>query len=232
MKISIVIPTFNYDKYIARSIRSCIGQSFPKKDFEIVVVNDSSQDATQYILESYGHWIRVLENSKNHGLPYSRNKGIENACGEFIVNLDADDYLHPDFLKIAFLSMKFNRCDAVACDYYIVDDEEKIICRMNVHEKPIACGIMFRKEQMVDTGLYDTDLQIAEDVDFRMRFEKRFSIERINLPLYRYRLHKQNLTLDAANNGRYLDMVSKKHGQTLEENVYPLSELKERISRK
>ena len=109
MKISIVIPTFNYDKYIARAIRSCLEQSLPKKDFEIVVVNDSSKDSTHYILESYGHWIRVLENRENRGLPYSRNKGIENAAGEFIVNLDADDYLHPDFLKIAFLHMKFNR---------------------------------------------------------------------------------------------------------------------------
>lgn len=232
MKISIVIPTFNYDKYIARAIRSCLGQSFPKKDFEIVVVNDSSKDSTHYILESYGHWIRVLENQENRGLPYSRNKGIENARGEFIVNLDADDYLHPDFLKIAFLHMKFNGCDAVACDYYIVDDAEEILCRMNVHEKPIACGIMFRSRQMAEVGLYDTSLRVAEDVDFRMRFEKRYSIERINLPLYRYRMHKQNLTLDEQNNDRYLNMVSKKHGRTLEENVYPLSELKERISKK
>ena len=120
----------------------------------------------------------------------------------------------------------------MACDYYIVDDEEEIICRMNVHENPIACGIMFRSQQMVDVGLYDTSLRVAEDVDFRMRFEKRYCIERINLPLYRYRMHKQNLTLDEQNNDRYLDMVSKKHGQTLEEKVYPLSELKERISKK
>jgi glycosyltransferase involved in cell wall biosynthesis len=229
MKISIVIPTFNYDKYIARAIRSCIEQSFPKKDFEIIVVNDSSKDSTKYILASYGYWIRTLENRENRGLPYSRNKGIENAQGEFIVNLDADDYLHADFLKVLFLHMKFNRCDAVASDYYIVDDQEEIVCRMNVHEKSIACGIMFRRNQMDEIGLYDTALRVAEDVDFRMRFEKRFSIERINLPLYRYRLHKHNLTLDTQNNCRYLDMVSSKHGLSAVSNVYPMSELKENL---
>lgn len=232
MKISIVIPTFNYDKYIARAIRSCIGQSFSKNEFEIIVVNDSSKDSTQYILESYGHWIRVLENRENRGLPYSRNKGIENAGGEFIVNLDADDYLHRDFLKIAFLHMKFNHCDAIASDYYIVDDNEEIICRMNVYEKPIACGIIFRKEQMAEIGLYDTSLRVAEDVDFRLRFEERFRIERINLPLYRYRMHKQNLTLDTQNNVKYLDKVSKKHGRTVTRNAYPLSELKENSAKK
>ena len=211
MKISIIIPTFNYDKYIARAIRSCIGQSFPKKDFEIVVVNDSSKDSTKFILESYGSWIRVMENKENRGLPYSRNKGISNANGEFIVNLDADDYLHQEFLALCHLHMFFNKCDAVATDYFIVDDSEKIMRRLNVHEEPIACGIMFRREQMMDVGLYDAALRVAEDVDFRIRFERKYKIQRIDLPLYRYRVHKHNLTLDEMRNQRYLDKVGKKN---------------------
>lgn len=218
MKVSIIIPTFNYDKYIARAIRSCIEQSFTQKDFEIVVVNDSSQDATKYILASYGHWIRTLENRENRGLPYSRNKGIENARGEFIVNLDADDYLHHDFLTICYLHMFFNRCDAVATDYFLMDDQEKVMDRINVHEKPIACGIMFRKQQMIETGLYDTSLQVAEDIDFRIRFEKKYKIERINLPLYRYRMHKQNLTINETENRRYLDRVERKHSRCIDHN--------------
>lgn len=129
MKISIIIPTFNYDKYIARAIRSCIEQSVPKTDFEIIIINDDSGDSTKYILESYGHWIQVIENSENKGLPYSRNRGIMSATGEYIVNLDADDYLHPDFLKICYLYMELNQSDAVATDYFLVDDNEKIIKR-------------------------------------------------------------------------------------------------------
>jgi glycosyltransferase involved in cell wall biosynthesis len=212
MKTSIIIPTFNYDKYIARAIRSCIEQSFSKYDFEIIVVNDSSKDSTKYILESYGHWITVIENVENKGLPYSRNLGIRHARGEYIVNLDADDYLHRDYLKICSLFLEFNSCDAVATDYFLMNDEEEIITRINVHDKPIACGIMFRKQQMVDVGLYDTSLKIGEDVDFRMRFERRYTLSRINLPLYRYRMHKNNLTADENRNRKFLSLVSEKNG--------------------
>lgn len=211
MKVSIIIPTFNYDKYVARAIRSCIEQSFPTNDFEIIVINDSSKDSTRYILESYGHWITVVEHKENMGLPYSRNHGINIAAGKYIVNLDADDYLHSDFLKICYLYMEFNKCDAVATDYFLVDDKSETIERMNVYNEPIACGIMFRKEQMIDIGLYDTSLRIAEDVDFRMRFNKKYNIESIQLPLYRYRMHKQNITSDEIKNKKYLDKVSKKH---------------------
>ncbi len=211
MKVSVVIPTFNYDKYIARAIRSCIEQSFPKDEFEIVVVNDGSSDVTRYILQSYGHWITVVEHEVNRGLPEARNAGIARARGEFIVNLDADDYLHRNFLEICHLHMTFNECDAVASDYYLVDDNEAFVERMTVAQKPIACGIMFRKEQMQDVGLYDTALHIGEDVDFRIRFERAYNIDTINLPLYRYRMHKKSLTSDPALNQKYLAKVALKH---------------------
>lgn len=215
MKISIIIPTFNYDKYIARAIRSCLDQSCPKNDFEIIVVNDSSIDSTKYILASYGYWIQAIEHTVNQGLPYSRNEGIMNAKGDYIVNLDADDYLHPDFLRMCLLYMDFNNCDAVGTDYFLVDDEENIIQRINIFEKPIACGIMFRKQQMMDVGLYDTELRIGEDVDFRIRFEQHYKITEINLPLYRYRLHKNNLTRDEMTNQEYLNKVAQKNDCTV-----------------
>lgn len=221
VKVSVIIPAFNYDRYIARAIRSCIEQTIPTDRFEIVVINDSSDDATRYILESYGHWIKVLENKTQKGLPYCRNHGINVASGEYIVNLDADDYLHPDFLKVCFLYLEFNTCDAVATDYFIVDDNETIVERIDVQSTPIACGIMFRKHQMVDVGLYDTDLHIGEDVDFRLRFEKKYTIDRINLPLYRYRKHGANLTSDPVTNREYLDRVERKHDCKIGDNCYP-----------
>ena len=211
MEISIIIPTFNYDKYIARAIRSCIEQSFPKNKFEIIVINDCSKDSTKYILKSYGHWIRTIENTENHGLPYCRNLGISEAKGRYIVNLDADDYLHKDFLNICNLTLEFNKYDAVAMDYFLVDDQEKVIRRVSVKDSPIACGIMFQRDQMIEIGLYDTDLNIGEDVDFRIRFEKKYTIQNINLPLYRYRMHKENNTSNITQNQHYLDMVAKKN---------------------
>ena len=224
MIISIIIPTFNYDKYIARAIRSCVEQSFPKRDFEIIVINDSSKDSTRYILESYGHWIHVIENIENKGLPSCRNTGIMNAKGEFIVNLDADDYIHKDFLNICYLTICFNNYDAVATDYFLVDDNEAIIKRISVKDSPIACGIMFRKQQMIDVGLYDPELKIGEDVDFRIRFENSYSIKNINLPLYRYRMHKENNTSNIVQNQGFLDMVAKKNSCTINHS-YPAGEM-------
>ncbi len=226
MKISIIIPTFNYDRYIARAIRSCIEQSFPKNDFEIVVVNDSSKDSTKHILQSYGHWIRVIELSENKGLPCARNHGVINAKGDFIVNLDADDFIHPEFLRVCHLHMYYNHSDAVATDYYLIDDDENYTKRMSVDERPIACGIMFLKKQMIDIGLYDTSLHIGEDVDFRIRFDKKFKIDRINLPLYRYRMHKDNLTADKTKNQEYLDMVASKNNCSLDHSYDPAEVVK------
>jgi len=225
MEISVIIPTFNYDKYVARAIRSCIEQSFPKDQFEILVINDSSQDSTKYILESYGHWIRTIEHDENMGLPYSRNHGIKMAKGKYIVNLDADDFLNKDFLQICYWHMFYNNCDAVATDYFLVDDNEKFIKRINVYERHIAWGIMFRREQMLNVGLYDTALRIGEDVDFRIRFDRQYRVERVNLPLYRYRMHKKNSTSDRSENLRYLDLISKKHKCRVQHTYHPEQQL-------
>lgn len=225
VKISIIIPTFNCEKYIARAIRSCLEQSFPKDNFEVIVIDDCSNDSTKYILDSFGHWIKVLRNRENRGISYARNKGIKNAKGEFIVNLDADDYLHRFFLNICDVNMQFNQCDAVATDYFLVDDKEKVLSRMDVKEKPIACGIMFRKEQMIDIGLYDESLQIGEDVDFRIRFEKKYKIETVNIPLYRYRMHKNNSTSDKIKNQKYLKIIAKKNNCNISL-IYPSQEIK------
>ena len=73
---------------------------------------------------------------------------------------------------------------------------------------------------MINIGLYDTKLRIGEDVDFRIRFEKHYKIERINLPLYRYRLHKQNLTIDEEKNREYLCAVAQKNNCVVEHTYY------------
>lgn len=228
MKVSIIITTYNYDIYVARAIRSCIQQSFPKSDFEIIVVNDSSKDSTKYILASYGNWIRVIENEKNMGLPYSRNQGIRNARGEYIVNLDADDFLHADFINICHLYMTFNKFDAVASDYFLIDQKEEIIGREDCLKRPIACGIMFRRKQMIELGMYDESLSVAEDLDFRARFDKKYNIHRINLPLYRYRMHKNNLTRDQEKNLEYIEIVARNNGITLDHSYQPAEIAKER----
>ena len=118
--------------------------------------------------------IKIILNKKNKGLPYSINKGIISARGKFIVRVDADDYVNREFLKILSIYLNENEdMDAVSCDYFVVDNKEKIIKRENSAKKPIGCGIMFRTEQLIELGMYDKSFYVHEDRDLRYRFLKK-----------------------------------------------------------
>jgi hypothetical protein len=87
-----------------------------------------------------------------------------------------------------------NKFDAAACDYLIVDDQEKVIKREDCLKKPIACGILFKKEHLIKIGMYDPEFFLNEEVDLQFRFKKKYSLGRLDVPLYRYRIHKNNMT--------------------------------------
>lgn len=194
-KISIIVPAYNQEKYIGRCIRSLLSQSLSKNKFEIIVINDGSKDKTEQALKLFKDEILIIKNKKNLGLPKSLNLGIKQARGNFIIRVDSDDYVNRDFLSIVLKFANLNPdTDAFACDYYLVDDNEKIIKRVNCLKKPIACGILFKTHHLIDIGLYDENFLINEEKDLRIRFKNKYSIDRISLPLYRYRQHENNLT--------------------------------------
>jgi glycosyltransferase involved in cell wall biosynthesis len=200
---SIIITTFNYGRYIERAIRSCLDQSMSKHKYEIIVVDDASTDNTQQILSNYKEEIRIITFTENKGLAAARNEGVRKARGQYVLFIDADDYIHHDLLKIQSLYLEENHeLDAVSVDYFLVDEKENNREWVKSEEKPIACGIMFRKDLLVDIGLYDEQFRAREEEDLRIRFLQKFSIYPIPLPLYRYRRHDKNLTnnLDAMQN--------------------------------
>ena len=206
-KVSVIIPVYNQERYISRCLRSITEQTIPKNLFEIVVINDGSTDNTKKILSNFESEIILIENKENMGLPYSLNKGIKKSKGSLIVRLDADDYVNENFLLILKEYLVTNSyLDAVASDYYLVDNEENILSREDCKINPIACGIMFRIEQLIDIGLYDESFLSREEEDFRFRFEKKYKIKKIELPLYRYRKHNDNMT----NNKLRMDFFEKK----------------------
>ena len=209
---SIIITTFNYGRYIERAIRSCLDQSMSKHKYEIIVVDDASTDNTQQILNNYKEEIRIITFTENKGLAAARNEGVRKARGQYVVFLDADDYIHHDLLKIQSLYLEENhQLEAVSIDYYLVDEKENNREWVKSEEKPIACGIMFRKDLLIEIGLYDEQFRAREEEDLRIRFLQKFSIYPIPLPLYRYRRHDNNLTnnLDAMQNAA--DQLKNKH---------------------
>ena len=84
--------------------------------------------------------------------------------------------------------------DAVACDYQIVNNQQKISCRLRIEKKTNSCGIMFKYSHLVEIGLYDKNFLAREEEDLIFRFKKNIKLPRIPVPLYRYRKHIENLT--------------------------------------
>jgi glycosyltransferase involved in cell wall biosynthesis len=193
--VSVIITSYNYGRYIERALRSCLDQSISKNQFEIIVVNDCSTDNTVAILDNYQNDARIYHLEKNVGLSAARNFGVRKAKGQYVVFLDADDYLHKETIQVQKLFLEENHAfNAVAIDYFLVDDLENHRERIDSAEKPIACGIMFRKDLLIEIGLYDEKFKAREEEDLRIRFLERFNIYNIPLPLYRYRRHDNNLT--------------------------------------
>jgi len=212
MQISIIIATYNSGKYLGRAIRSCLDQSMAQQQYEIIVVDDGSTDYTDHVLHTFGDQIRVIKSERNMGLPYACNTGIRSTRSQFFVRVDADDYIHHDLLKVEHLYLTMNNnIDAVSCDYLLVDDDENIIRRASGEEEPIACGIMFRKDRVVDVGLYDENFLLSEEEDLRIRFLKKYNIFNIPLLLYRYRMHGNNSTKNEAKKGYYKKLLKGKH---------------------
>ena len=212
MKVSVIITCHNYARFLSRAIRSALNQTFDKDKYEIIVVDDASTDETQKVMSSYSGLIRPIIFKNNVGLSKARNEGIRIALGRFVVNLDADDYFDENILSVESLYLSLNPSwDAVSCDYIIVDDKEAHITRVDGSKNPIACGIMFRKEQLINIGLYDPSFRLREEEDLRIRFNKQYKIKHIELPLYRYRKHGKNKSENHIEMERYYHMLKHKH---------------------
>ena len=194
-QVSVIVPSFNREIYLGRCIRSLVSQSMNIEDFEIIVIDDGSTDDTKKILNAFKDDIKVISNNKNLGLPASLNIGIKESLGKYIVRVDSDDYVNKEFLKILHLFISYNKqFDAVACDYYLVDDEENFLKRIDSDESPIGCGIIFEKSHLLEIGLFNEKYLIHEEKELRERFSKKYKIVRLPIPLYRYRKHSNNMT--------------------------------------
>ncbi|MDQ3108563.1 MAG: glycosyltransferase family 2 protein [Bacteroidota bacterium] len=214
MLISVIITSHNYARYVERAIRSLLNQSMGRAHYEIIVIDDASKDETPQVLENYKDECRIFRLEENVGLAEARNFGIRKALGMYVLFIDADDYIQGDMLKVqsVFLTEN-NRLDAVAVDYYLVNDFGDHTEWVSAQEKPIACGIMFRKDRLFDVGLYDTSFRAREDEDMRIRFLKKFNIYNIILPLYRYRRHENNLTNNTEEMEKYRLKLDEKHNE-------------------
>ena len=210
--VSVIVAAHNEERYLGRCLRSLLAQRFERNRYDVIVIDDASTDRTSAVLATFGDSITVLRNETNLGLPASLNRAITSTHSKFIVRVDADDYVNSAFLDVMYMFLADNpQFDAAACDYLLVDDREEVISRRDAVKEPIACGIMFRTEQLIDIGLYDESFLRHEDRDLRLRFLDRYTIHHVPLPMYRYRRHDDNITNDTAEMAHHERRLHDKH---------------------
>lgn len=121
-RVSLVIPAYNAEDYVVRSIDTALAQSF--SNLEIIIVDDGSTDATSKILDWYGEKyanVRVIH-QENGGVASARNTGIKQASGKYIGFMDNDDMLHPDMIARLYHSVEKNDCDIALTSVYQIKD--------------------------------------------------------------------------------------------------------------
>ncbi len=201
-KVSVVIPCFNLGRYVDEAVASVLNQTFD--DFEIIIVNDGSTDeATKHLLFEYQKPKTVAYHTKNQGLSAARNYGIERSNGEFIACLDADDKLHPDFLKrsVGVLNESNEHIGFVPIGVQQFGESESAFIPPEnslfhmFADNSFVCTCMFRRKCWEAVGGYNESMMDGyEDWDFWLKLiEKGFSWKIIPDILFYYRDRKNSM---------------------------------------
>lgn len=121
--ISVIIPVYNSEKYLAATLKSVQQQTFT--DFEVICVDDGSTDNSAQILQQFARADArfKVHRQQNAGGSASRNKGLDLAAGKFIAFLDNDDIYHPQYLEILYHNIMQSNADISCCSYVRFEDE-------------------------------------------------------------------------------------------------------------
>lgn len=212
-KISIIVPVYNQEKYLAKCLEDILKQTY--KNFELICVDDGSKDESKNILKKYEKLddrVKVLY-QKNSGAAVARNKGLGRAVGDYILFLDSDDEFSNNLLKICIESINRKQVDILVYNYvsfdsktgeesgpvfdfdslpgYKVYNKENIPDRIFITFYNNAWTKLFKRDFLQRNKLlFDKDLRRAQDALFvNSALALANSIATINEPLVRYRLH-------------------------------------------
>lgn len=176
-KVSVIIPVYNSEKYLNKCLDSVFGQSFD--DFELILVNDGSSDSSLNIMESYlkryPDKMSVL-NQENSGQAAARNRGLDEARGEFVFFVDSDDYLHTDALQIAYSHAAEHKLDIVCFNLFrdeggIVTSTPGPMCRNSdpvrqyILNEASPCNKLILRALLIENKLTFSVGKIYEDLE-------------------------------------------------------------------
>jgi glycosyltransferase involved in cell wall biosynthesis len=203
VKVSVIIPVYNGEKYIREAIDSVLNQSY--KDFEVIVIDDGSKDNTLRIIKRYNRKIR-WKSQENKGQASAINEGIKMAKGEYIAYLDADDVCLSERLKIEAKYLdEHPNVGLVYSDFYQINSTGEIqrVIRAHPHNSFLLLQknyigrstVMHRKECLDKVGLFAETISGDDDWDMWIRISEQFGVGHIEKPLVKYRVHGENISL-------------------------------------
>jgi glycosyltransferase involved in cell wall biosynthesis len=184
IKITVIIPVYNREQTIRRAVDSVISQSYAPE--EIIVVDDSSTDATGDLLAGFGEFITVVTLPRNSGPSMARNQGVNRARTEWIAFLDSDDCWKPDKLKrqVEFLA-RFPFYQILQSEEIWIRRGKRVNPRKH-HTKPEGwiwdaslerclvspSGVLLRKSLFEKSGNFDKGLPVCEDYDLWLKISR------------------------------------------------------------
>ena len=204
-KVTVLMPVYNGEKYLKKSIESILDQTFT--DFEFLIIDDGSTDESLELIKSYDDTrIKIIVHEQNKGLIKTLNEGIELAAGDYVARMDGDDVSLPERLEkqIAFMD---NNQDVAVCGTWAksMNENGKIVSTMKSlsgillkynYWKPspmIHPSVMMRKS-LIKEFLFSVDAASAEDYDLWLRIVKKHRIFNIKECLLLYRIHGENIS--------------------------------------
>lgn len=201
--VSVVIPTYNYGRFIKDAISSVLDQT--RSASEIVVVDDGSTDETAAVVAAFGKAVRYIRQD-NAGVCAARNRGVSESTGELIAFLDADDTIEPSNLEKQVARFESDdEIGLVHCAMREFADEtgETIRVHMKGGEAHVADNLLLWDGPLIvapgavivsrkafdRVGGFDTRMKVSEDWDFCYRVARLFKVGFVAEPLLNYRSH-------------------------------------------
>jgi glycosyltransferase involved in cell wall biosynthesis len=204
--ISIVLPVFNAEKYLAATINSLLNQSYP--NFELIAIDDGSIDKSLTILESFSDpRIKVFQNEQNRGIVYTRNRGLAIMQGDYYAPFDADDLAHPNKLEKQLEFLEENPDFGMVGSWVtLIDDKGRdtgkmwklkaspeMIPSILVFKNYFAqSSLLIRKIAIPPSG-YE-NYSICQDYDMWCEIAKNWKTWNLPEYLIKYRLHTSSIT--------------------------------------
>lgn len=225
LKISIIVPVYNVEKYLEECLESIINQTY--SNIEIIIINDGSTDNSKFICETYKRKDNRIEllNKKNGGLSSARNMGLLYSTGEYVLFIDSDDYIRLDMCEILVKHIIETGADIIWFNYYNLDNKNNIKYNNLVKEYKLYNELnrvfwkdllyKYKLNEVVWNKIYKRNIipnkvffegKIHEDTfAFIQILKNATKIKMIKESLYYYRSNRKNSIMHIKNNSNIID---------------------------